>query len=370
MTDTTIFDDLRLDHIGFYVGDLEAETARLSDTLGLTAYAAAEDGRARSAAVGANRISFVLTQPLTADHPGAGYLDRHGDGVCDVALGVPDAAAAYHEAVRRGARPVSAPAGRDGLVTAAIHGFGDVVHTFVQRPAGAGERVLPAGAGERVLPGFRSTAPRTSGAGPGLLAVDHLAVCVPAGELDATVEWYRRVLGFEFTFAERIAVGSQAMTTKVVRSHGGEVTFTLIEPDVTRTPGHIDEFLRDHGGAGVQHLALAADDIVAAVQATADRGVEFLTAPDAYYTLLAERVRPVKYRLEDLARLDILVDEDHDGQLYQIFARSTHPRDTFFFELIERLGARSFGSGNISALYRAVELQRSGQRDARTEAAA
>ncbi|MFI9595465.1 4-hydroxyphenylpyruvate dioxygenase [Nonomuraea sp. NPDC052265] len=361
MTDTMIFDDLRLDHIGFYVGDLETETARLSDTLGLTAYAVAEDDGARSAALGANRIRLVLTQPLTADHPGAGYLDRHGDGVCDVALGVPDAAGAYHEAVRRGARPVSAPAGRDGVVTAAIHGFGDVLHTFVQRPAGAGERVLP---------GFRSTATRPAGSGPGLLEVDHLAVCVPAGELDATVEWYRRVLGFEFTFAERIAVGSQAMTTKVVRSRGGEVTFTLIEPDVTRTPGHIDEFLRDHGGAGVQHLALSAADIVAAVQSTADRGVEYLTAPDAYYGLLAERVRPVKYRLEDLGRLNILVDEDHDGQLYQIFARSTHPRDTFFFELIERLGARSFGSGNISALYRAVELQRSGQRDARTEAAA
>ncbi|MFI7466055.1 4-hydroxyphenylpyruvate dioxygenase [Nonomuraea sp. NPDC049646] len=364
MTTTTIFDDLRLDHIGFYVGDLDGETARLTGSLGLSAYATAQDGRARAAVLGANRIRFVLTQPLAADHPGAGYLDRHGDGVSDIALGVPDAAAAYHEAVRRGARPVSAPAGRDGFVTAAIYGFGDVLHTFVQRPAGAREHALP---------GFRDTAsagPGPAGSALGLREVDHLAVCVPAGELDATVEWYRRVLGFDLTFAERIAVGSQAMTTKVVRSRGGEVTFTLIEPDVTRTPGHIDEFLRDHGGAGVQHLALAAADIVAAVEGTAARGVEFLTAPDVYYSLLAERVRPVKYRVEDLARLDILVDEDHDGQLYQIFARSTHPRDTFFFELIERLGARSFGSGNISALYRAVELQRSGRRDARTEAAA
>ncbi|MFI6924542.1 4-hydroxyphenylpyruvate dioxygenase [Nonomuraea spiralis] len=361
MATTTIFNDLRLDHLGFYVGDLEAESARLGATLGLAPYAAAGDALSRSVALGVNRIRLVLTQPLAAAHPGAGYLDRHGDGVADVALGVPDAAAAYHEAVRRGARPFAAPAERDGIVTAAIYGFGDVLHTFVQRPAGAGERTLP---------GFLGDTRQQAGADLGLLEVDHLAVCVPAGELDATVAFYRRVLGFELTFAERIAVGSQAMTTKVVRSHGGEVTFTLIEPDVTRTPGHIDEFLRDHGGAGVQHLALAAADIVAAVEATAARGVEFLTAPDVYYSLLAERVRPVKYRLEDLGRLNILVDEDHDGQLYQIFARSTHPRDTFFFELIERLGARSFGGGNISALYRAVELQRSGRRDARTEAAA
>ncbi|NUP63897.1 MAG: 4-hydroxyphenylpyruvate dioxygenase [Nonomuraea sp.] len=365
-----IFDDLRLDHIGFTVGDLDAETRRLTGTLGLPAYAAADGPHFRAAALGANRIRLVLTQPLTAAHPGAGYLDRHGDGVCDIALGVPDAAAAFHEAVRRGASPVSAPAARDGFVTAAIFGFGDVVHTFVQRPDGADARALPGfRSTDRAPRGFRS-APASAGAGDGLLAVDHLAVCVPAGELDATVAFYRRVLGFELAFAERIAVGSQAMTTKVVRSRGGEVTFTLIEPDVTRTPGHIDAFLRDHGGPGVQHLALAAADIVAAVETTAARGMEFLDAPGVYYDLLAERVSPVKYRLEELGRLNILVDEDHDGQLYQIFARSTHPRDTFFFELIERLGARTFGSGNISALYQAVELQRSGRRDARTEAAA
>ncbi|NUR89802.1 MAG: 4-hydroxyphenylpyruvate dioxygenase, partial [Nonomuraea sp.] len=283
--------------------------------------------------------------------------------------GVPDAAAAFDEAVRRGASPVSAPVARDGFVTASIFGFGDVLHTFVQRPDALDERALP---------GFvRATDGATDGGGDGatdgadgLLEVDHLAVCVPAGELDATVAFYCRVLGFELTFAERIAVGTQAMTTKVVRSRGGAVTFTLIEPDVTGTPGHIDAFLRDHGGPGVQHLALSAADIVAAVETTSARGMEFLDAPAVYYDLLAERVRPVKYRLEDLGRLDILVDEDHDGQLYQIFARSTHPRDTFFFELIERLGARTFGSGNISALYQAVELQRDGRREARTEAAA
>ncbi|MEV0998817.1 4-hydroxyphenylpyruvate dioxygenase [Nonomuraea sp. NPDC050202] len=356
-------DDLRLDHIGFYVADLTAEAARLSRGYGLAPYAEATAWGCRSVAVGAGLVRFVLTQPTAGDHPGAAYLGRHGDGVADIALGVADATAAFRSAVNRGARPVSPPCARDGFVTAAVQGVGDVVHTFVQRPEGLDERALP---------GFAPTpAPMPATAGgldAGLAEVDHLAVCVPSGVLGATVDFYRHVLDFQLIFAERITVGDQAMTTEVVKS--GSVTLTLIEPDVSKEPGHIDEFLAAHGGAGVQHLAMSTADITAAVDTTGAGGVEFLPTPATYYDLLPDRVRPVKYPLAELRERSILVDEDHDGQLYQIFARSAHPRGTFFFELIERLGARSFGSGNIAALYQAVELQRANHRDARTEAAA
>jgi 4-hydroxymandelate synthase len=143
-----------------------------------------------------------------------------------------------------------------------------------------------------------------------------------------------------------------------VQSRSGSVTFTLIEPDVTRDPGPIDGFLKDHAGAGVQHIAFTTDNIVEAVGAVQNNGVAFLGSPDMYYRLLPERVVLARYTVDELKQFSVLVDEDHDGQLYQIFTKSVHPRNTIFMELIERLGARSFGSGNIASLYEAVELER------------
>lgn len=355
---TQHFDDLTIDHVEFYVTDLAAHRDWLAASYGFSVYAAGVSDNARSVGLGANGIRLVLTQARSADHPASTYVDRHGDGVADIAVRVPDAAAAYEEAVRRGARPVAAPARHGDVVTATILGFGDVAHTFVQRAADSDDRTLPG----------LSAVDEVHGSDYGLGEVDHFAVCVPSGEIDDTVDFYRDVLDFELIFTERIAVGSQAMTTKVVQSRSGAVTLTLIEPDVTRVAGHIDEFLASHGGAGVQHMAFSTDNITAAVEAIGGNGVEFLSTPATYYSLLPERVDLARYSLEELQRLNILVDEDHDGQLCQIFARSVHPRNTFFMELIERLGARSFGSGNIAALYQAVELQRS-RDDAGAEAA-
>lgn len=357
---TRIFEDMSLDHVEFYVNGLAAQTDWFVDSFGFSVYAATDasekEPEVRSVGLGGNRIRLVLTEPLVGDHPGAAYVEKHGDGVADIALRVTDATAAFDEAVRRGARPVSPPAGHGGVVTATIMGFGDVAHTFVQRVGDTDERALP---------GLRPVEGTASGAGGDLVEVDHFAVCVESGQIDATVDFYRQVLDFELIFTEHIVVGSQAMTIKVVQSGSGAVTLTLIEPDVSQVAGHIDEFLKHHGGAGVQHMAFTAGDIVGAVDSIGSRGVEFLSTPDAYYSLLPERVELGRYSVDELQRLNILVDEDHDGQLYQIFARSVHPRNTFFLELIERMGARSFGSGNISALYQAVELQQS-----REEAAA
>jgi 4-hydroxymandelate synthase len=190
------------------------------------------------------------------------------------------------------------------------------------------------------------------------LAIDHFAACLPAGTLDPTVAFYESALGFSVIFEERIVVGAQAMLSRVVQSASSQVILTLIEPDLSAQPGQIDEFVKNHDGAGIQHIAFKTGAIGPAVSALREREVEFLTAPSAYYRLLTERLQLAAYSVDELQQLNILVDEDHDGQLFQIFAKSTHPRRTFFFELIERLGARTFGSGNIRALYEAVEAER------------
>jgi 4-hydroxymandelate synthase len=343
-----VFDDLRLDHVACYVASIEAARDWLAGGYGLTVRAALDGAEVRAVELGANQVRLLLRQPLAHDHPGAAYLARHGDGVSDIALRVSDAAAAFDEAVRRGAHPVSPPARHGDTVTAVIGGFGDVVHTFVERaPASSG----PVAAGLRPVPYL------VDGPGGLLATVDHFAVCVEPGHIDATVRFYRGVLDFELIFAEALQIGSRGMTTKVVQSRSGSVTLTLIEPDVSQDSGHIDEFLAQHGGAGVQHIAFATDGIVAAVDALRGRGVQFMETPQSYYQHLLERVVPARYTVEELQRREILVDEDHDGQLYQIFTRSVHPRGTIFLELIERLGARSFGSGNITALYQAAERQ-------------
>jgi 4-hydroxymandelate synthase len=350
--DTPLFSDLVCDHVGFYVKDLTAALNWLVDGYGFSVYATSapdDAARARSVALGKGRSRLVLTQPMTSDHPGADYLDRHGDGVADIALRTGAAAASFEEAVRRGARPVSAPVTRDGVTTATIIGFGDVTHTFVQRPDTVDERTLP---------GLVLVAEQPAGWDPGLTEVDHVAVCLEGGQLEPTVEFYESVLGFKMIFRERIVVGSQAMESMVVQSASGAVTLTILEPDLTRLPGQIDEFLKNHGGPGVQHVAFAADDVVHAVGSIGSRGVEFLSTPGSYYGLLTERLELARHSVEDLRRLNILADQDHDGQLFQIFAKSVHTRGTFFLEIIERLGARTFGSGNIKALYEAVEVER------------
>ncbi|MCY0931127.1 4-hydroxyphenylpyruvate dioxygenase [Streptomyces sp. H27-H1] len=350
------FDDMTVNHIELYVRDIRAKAAWLVDQYGLTVEAdneheAAHTG-ARSVALGSGRISVVLTEALDEEHPAAVYVERHGDGVGNIALRVPNATAAFREAVRRGARPLAPPVERDGVVTASITAFGDVSHMFVERRAGAAKGALP---------GLRPVARREPAQDMGLTDVDHFAVCLEAGTLEGTVDHYRRVLGFDMIFAEDVVVGAQAMNSKVVQSRSGAVTLTLIEPDLSREPGQIDEFLKGHDGPGVQHIAWNSEDIVRSVRNMRSSGVDFLNTPDTYYTLLADRLTVRWHSIDDLRDHDILMDEDHDGQLFQIFTRSVHPRRTLFMEVIERAGARTFGSGNIKALYEAVELQRANE---------
>jgi 4-hydroxymandelate synthase len=190
-----------------------------------------------------------------------------------------------------------------------------------------------------------------------LRKIDHAAVCVPAGELDATIAFHEQVFGFRVIFQEYIEIGGQGMMSKVVQSPSGGVTFTLIQPDLTRRAGQIDDFLAWHDGAGVQHVAFLTEDIVTAVRAFAERGVEFAETPSGYYDMLSARLGATDIPVDALRPLGILVDRDHWGQMYQIFAKSVHIRRTYFIELIDRHGARTFGTSNIPALYEAKERE-------------
>jgi 4-hydroxymandelate synthase len=347
---------LAVDHVEFFVTDLDASLVELVDGYGFEVLAAVNSkawGGYRSVALGQGSSVVVVTEAASDLHPAGQYVARHGDGVGVIALRTDDAAEAFAVAVANGAAPVSPPADRDGCVTATIEAFGDVLHTFVQQPAHG-----------RCLPGFGAIS-TAAAIGAGLLEMDHFAVCLEAGALAGAVKFYREVLGFAEIFEEKIEVGAQAMNSVAVQSLSGKVTLTLIEPDTSAEPGQIDDFIGNHGGAGVQHIAFTCEDIVTSVADITARGVRFLDPPQTYYSLLESRLEPVGHTVDELRGLGILVDEDHDGQLYQIFTRTTHPRRTFFFEVIERLKAKTFGSGNIKALYEAVELERTTARESR-----
>ena len=352
-----------IDHIELYVGDAQQSAYYYSSAFGFEVggQGGPETGLVgqRSLLMCQGEVRMVLTSGLYAEHPATEYVQRHGDGVAVVGLRVDDTAQAFAELVGRGARPVSAPKiyedSDSTVVIAEVVGFGDVIHRLVQR-SGA----LPGSPDESFLPGaIRRTEREPMLDAPMLYRIDHLAICVPAGQLHRTSEFYQQVFGFEQIFTEYIEVAGQGMDSLVVQSPSRLVTYTLIEPDTSRRAGQIDDFLQWHAGAGVQHIALITDDIVDTVDRLGGRGVRFLSTPATYYQSLESRVGPLPLDapIADLSRLGILVDRDHWGQLLQIFTESTHVRRTLFIEVIERRGARTFGSGNIKALYEAKERE-------------
>ncbi|WP_194890951.1 4-hydroxyphenylpyruvate dioxygenase [Catenulispora pinisilvae] len=359
-TQAPVGTDLDLAHVELHVEDLDAWRDVFTDRYGLrpAGVAGSAEQGFRSVALIGGRAVVVLTEALTDDHPCTAYVLSHGPGVADIAMRTADVDAVFASAVAAGAPAVAEPHdGPDGVRTATIRAFGDVTHTFLYGEPTT-DAVLPPGFSPiSGAPGAAAPEPDNA---PGLHTMDHFAVCVPNRSLDQTIDFYTTALGFQQTFEERIIVGSQAMDSKVVQSRSGSVTFTILEPDVNCAPGQIDQFIKDHGGAGVQHIAFATDDIVHAVESMRHLGVEFLKTPGTYYDLLPNRFVPAGHPIAELRAAGILVDEDHGGELFQLFTRSTHPRRTLFFEVIERAGARLFGSNNIKALYEAVELEQSG----------
>jgi 4-hydroxymandelate synthase len=343
-----------LDHVEFYVGDAQQSAFYLCTAFGfrVVGQGGPETGLEgqRSILLSQGDIRILLTSGLGPGHPATEFVSRHGDGVAAIAMGTDDVAAAFAEALERGARAVTPPVvyERDGnrVVVATVSGFGDVTHRLVERHAPA----------EEFLPGLIDViGPDPEGVDDLVFEIDHFAVCLPSGQLIPTTRFYQDVFEFDQIYAERIEVGNQAMDSTVVQSRSGKVTFTLIEPDASLSPGQIDEFLRSNGGAGVQHIAFGTNDIATSVATYSGHGVTFLTTPPSYYDLLEARIGKTDIALSILREHNVLADRDHAGQMFQIFTKPMHVRHTFFFELIERRGALTFGSGNIRALYEAVE---------------
>jgi 4-hydroxyphenylpyruvate dioxygenase len=309
---------------------------------------------------------FVIKGAASPSSPLADHHRRHGDGVLDIALEVLDVDKCVAHARAAGARIVTPPhdeSDPDGTVRlATIAAYGDTVHTLVDRSRYRGA-YLPGYVRRRSPAGTSGASSASAAAGsPAFVAIDHVVGNVELGAMDEWVDYYHRVMGFtnmaEF-IGDDIATKYSALMSKVVASGDHRVKFPLNEPSPGERRSQIDEYLDFYQGPGVQHLALATPDILAAVDALRDRGVEFLQTPASYYTdpALRDRIGMVRVPVAELQSRGILVDRDEDGYLLQIFTRPVGDRPTVFFELIERHGSLGFGKGNFKALFEAIERE-------------
>ncbi|MGW1200292.1 4-hydroxyphenylpyruvate dioxygenase [Streptomyces sp. NPDC002536] len=348
---------LAVDHVGLSVGDAVQAAHYFRSAYGFHTEAEAGPGAgpdgSRSFVLRHGGVRLMVASSLNDAGPTADFVRRHGDGVRDVAFSSTDAVGDFERAVAAGAEAVQEPAVHEdesGRVTVAVIGTGsDLVHSLVQRDDPDGS----------FLPGvYRPVACQGGGSSRLLHSVDHLALCLRPDSLDRSVSFYERALGLQHTYDETIVVGGQTMNSKVVQNDNRRITFTMVEPRTDGPRGQLHDFLDNFGGPGVQHIAFGTDVIADAVRALAARGVDFLSTPSAYYSALADRGIDVGMETETLRELSLLVDRDDWGHLIQIFTRSPYARRTLFFELIQRVEARTFGSGNIKALYEAVERER------------
>jgi 4-hydroxyphenylpyruvate dioxygenase len=348
-----------IDHLELWVGNAAQAAYVFTHAYGFTevAYGGLETGmRDRvSHVLQQGRIRLVLSGTLTGDCEIAAHHRTHGDGVKVVALSVPDATAAYREAVARGATGLLEPYDlydEHGTVRLAeIAAYGDTIHRFVERGGYDGP----------FLPGFVDVEHDGDPSQPALFAgIDHVVANVELGAMERWVKFYEDVFGMKelIHFSdEAISTEYSALMSKVVTSGDGRVKFPINEPAVSKRRSQIDEYLEFYGGPGVQHIAVSTTDIVATVTALAERGVRFLRTPDSYYADVTERIGEIDESIDDLRRLGILVDRDDEGYLLQIFTKPLGDRPTIFFEIIERHGARGFGEGNFKALFEAIERE-------------
>jgi 4-hydroxyphenylpyruvate dioxygenase len=346
------------DHIELYVGNARqaAHYYRTAFGFDVVAYGGPETGvRDRASYVlQQGKVRLVLTAPMGPDGGIADHLRRHGDGVRALALRVDDAAAAFTAALARGATAVLEPTtiedAHGALRYATIATFGDTVHHFVERDEYSGPH----------WPGYREES--RSGGGVGLRFVDHTVGNVELGAMDRWVEYYQGIFDFDVfqEFDEKdIATQYSALRSKVTRDPHTQITFPINEPAAGLRASQIQEYLDYYHGAGVQHIALHTDDVIATVSSMRDRGVEFLRTPSTYYEDIAGRCqeRGVSEDLDRLRELNVLVDFDDNGYLLQIFTRPVGDRPTLFYEVIQRKGARGFGKGNFKALFEAIERE-------------
>ncbi|MFD0798729.1 4-hydroxyphenylpyruvate dioxygenase [Maribacter chungangensis] len=302
-----------------------------------------------------DKIRLVLTSPLKSGTAIGKHIDDHGDGVKVVALWVDDATYAYNTAMEKGAKSYMEPKTEedaDGTVVhSGIYTYGETVHIFVERKNYNGT----------FLPGYRKwETPDYNPSPTGLKYVDHMVGNVGWNRMNQWVDFYANVLGFTqiLSFDDKdISTDFTALMSKVMSNGNGRIKFPINEPAEGKKKSQVEEYLDFYEGEGIQHIAVATDDIIKTVRELKSRGIEFLKVPDTYYDVVLDRVGKIDEDIAPLKELGILVDRDDEGYLLQIFTRPVEPRPTMFFEIIQRKGAQSFGKGNFKALFEAIERE-------------
>lgn len=349
---------LGTDYVEFYVSNAKQAAHYYQSAWGFqpVAFKGLETGSKDevSYVVRQDKITFVLTTPLDKGGPINEHIDLHGDGVKVMALWVDDAKSAWEETTKRGAKsylePETIEDDNGKVVRSGIHTYGDTVHIFVERSNYHGT----------FLPGYQKWDPAYKAEPAGLKYIDHTVGNVDWGEMNKWIEFYRDVLGFGqiISFDDQdISTEYSALMSKVMANGNGRIKFPINEPAEGKKKSQIEEYIEFYNGAGVQHLALATNDIIKTVRELQSRGVEFLTIPTNYYDDLVERVGPIDEDVESLKELGILVDVDDEGYLLQLFTKPLSPRPTMFIEVIQRKGAKSFGKGTFKALFEAIERE-------------
>jgi 4-hydroxyphenylpyruvate dioxygenase len=346
------------DYIEFYVGNAKQAAHFYKTVFGFQslAYSGPETGTKEKAsyAIRQNKLTFLLTTPLRSGNAIADHIAKHGDGVKAIALKVEDATSAWEETTSRGGKsflePMTLTDGDGQLVMSGIHTYGETVHLFIERENYHGV----------FMPGFRVWESTYNAPETGLLYVDHCVGNVGWNQMNPWVKFYEDVMGFRniLSFDDKdISTEYSALMSKVMSNGNGYVKFPINEPAEGKKKSQVEEYLDFYDGEGVQHVAIATNDIVKTVTELQKRGLAFLNIPSTYYETVLDRVGHIDEDLEPLQRLGILVDRDDEGYLLQIFTKPVEDRPTLFFEIIQRKGAKSFGKGNFKALFEALERE-------------
>ncbi|GGD19966.1 4-hydroxyphenylpyruvate dioxygenase [Hyunsoonleella pacifica] len=354
---------LGTDYVELYVGNAKQAAHFYKTAFGFQSYAykGLETGSKDevSYVLKQDKIRLVLTTPLNSKSPINKHIVKHGDGVKVIALWVEDAKKAYEETTSRGAKPYMEPTIETDefgeVVRSGIYTYGETVHMFVGRKNYNGT----------FLPGFRAWESDYNPEPVGLKYIDHMVGNVGWGQMDTWVKWYEDVMGFEnfLSFDDKqIHTEYSALMSKVMSNGNGRIKFPINEPAEGKKKSQIEEYLDFYEGAGVQHIAVATDDIITAVSKLRSRGVEFLSIPpDEYYRAVPRRLEEFSHELrediETLKSLGIMIDADEEGYLLQIFTKPVEDRPTLFFEIIQRMGAKGFGAGNFKALFESIERE-------------
>ena len=354
---------LGTDYVEFYVGNAKQAAHFYKTAFGFQSYAYAglETGMKDrvSYVLKQDKIRLVLTTALTSESPIGEHVKKHGDGVKIIALWVEDARSAYAETIKRGAKsyqePVVSSDVNGEVVTAGIYTYGETVHLFVERKNYSGD----------FLPGYVKWESNYNPTTVGLKFIDHMVGNVGWGEMNTWVKWYEEVMGFVnfLSFDDKqIHTEYSALMSKVMSNGNGRIKFPINEPAKAKKRSQIEEYLDFYEGPGVQHIAVATDNIIDTVSQLRARGIEFLSAPpQAYYdeipVRLGEHMKMMKEDIKELQKLSIMIDADEEGYLLQIFTKPVEDRPTLFFEIIQRMGARGFGAGNFKALFESIERE-------------